>query len=200
MSGRRRSDALLLIQSILSNNHSSTNVHDIMRQRRRRSHAAGGSERPLKAVAYHCGFGTADRMRVVFSERLGVTPSDPRAVSRRSWHPSLRKGSANQNRCRRGRDSSPARAQTPKTQENKARRIPGSSSVYHPCVPQDDAMASFFWTEISRAISRRKLFVRTNAATGITGPPNKTSCAFVGKGKPASDGRVWLLAAVALMI
>jgi transcriptional regulator GlxA family with amidase domain len=34
----------------------------------------GGSDRPLKSVAYHCGFGTADRMRVVFSERLGVTP------------------------------------------------------------------------------------------------------------------------------
>jgi hypothetical protein len=34
----------------------------------------GGSDRPLKSVAYDCGFGTADRMRVVFSERLGVTP------------------------------------------------------------------------------------------------------------------------------
>jgi transcriptional regulator GlxA family with amidase domain len=33
-----------------------------------------GSDRPLKSVAYDCGFGTADRMRVVFSERLGVTP------------------------------------------------------------------------------------------------------------------------------
>jgi transcriptional regulator GlxA family with amidase domain len=34
-----------------------------------------GSDRPLKSVAYDCGFGTADRMRVVFSERLGVTPA-----------------------------------------------------------------------------------------------------------------------------
>jgi transcriptional regulator GlxA family with amidase domain len=33
-----------------------------------------GNDRPLKSVAYDCGFGTADRMRVVFSERLGATP------------------------------------------------------------------------------------------------------------------------------
>jgi len=32
------------------------------------------SERPLKAVAFDCGFGTADRMRAVFTQRLGVTP------------------------------------------------------------------------------------------------------------------------------
>jgi transcriptional regulator GlxA family with amidase domain len=43
-----------------------------------------GSDRPLKAVAYDCGFGSADRMRVVFSERLGVTPAQYRASFRRS--------------------------------------------------------------------------------------------------------------------
>jgi len=36
------------------------------------------SDRPLKSVAHSCGFGTADRMRVVFCERLGVTPSQYR--------------------------------------------------------------------------------------------------------------------------
>jgi transcriptional regulator GlxA family with amidase domain len=43
-----------------------------------------GSDRPLKSVAYDCGFGPADRMRVVFSERLGVTPAHYRANFRRS--------------------------------------------------------------------------------------------------------------------
>jgi len=43
-----------------------------------------GSNRPLKAVAYDCGFGTADRMRIVFSERLGITPAHYRASFRRS--------------------------------------------------------------------------------------------------------------------
>jgi transcriptional regulator GlxA family with amidase domain len=43
-----------------------------------------GSDRPLKAVAYDCGFGTADRMRIVFSERLGVTPAQYRASFRQS--------------------------------------------------------------------------------------------------------------------
>jgi len=28
----------------------------------------------LKAIAYDCGFGTADRMRIVFVKRIGVTP------------------------------------------------------------------------------------------------------------------------------
>lgn len=28
----------------------------------------------LKAIAYDCGFGTADRMRIVFTKRIGVTP------------------------------------------------------------------------------------------------------------------------------
>ncbi|MBB5470159.1 transcriptional regulator GlxA family with amidase domain [Paraburkholderia sp. Clong3] len=27
-----------------------------------------------KPSAYDCGFGTADRMRIVFTKRLGVTP------------------------------------------------------------------------------------------------------------------------------
>ncbi|MCA6107782.1 GlxA family transcriptional regulator [Bradyrhizobium cenepequi] len=43
-----------------------------------------GSDRPLKAVAYDCGFGSADRMRIVFSTRLGVTPAQYRANFRRS--------------------------------------------------------------------------------------------------------------------
>jgi transcriptional regulator GlxA family with amidase domain len=43
-----------------------------------------GSDRPLKAVAYDCGFGTADRMRIVFHERLGVTPAQYRASFRQT--------------------------------------------------------------------------------------------------------------------
>ncbi len=43
-----------------------------------------GSDRPLKAVAYDCGFGTADRMRIVFNQRLGVTPAQYRASFRQS--------------------------------------------------------------------------------------------------------------------
>ncbi len=41
-----------------------------------------GSDRPLKAIAYDCGFGSADRMRIVFSDRLGVTPAQYRASFR----------------------------------------------------------------------------------------------------------------------
>lgn len=37
------------------------------------------SDRPLKAVAFDCGFGTTDRMRDIFNERLGVTPNQYRA-------------------------------------------------------------------------------------------------------------------------
>jgi transcriptional regulator GlxA family with amidase domain len=36
------------------------------------------SDRALKAVAFDCGFVTADRMRLVFAERLGVTPAQYR--------------------------------------------------------------------------------------------------------------------------
>jgi transcriptional regulator GlxA family with amidase domain len=43
-----------------------------------------GSDRPLKAVAFECGFGSADRMRIAFSTRLGVTPAHYRASFRRS--------------------------------------------------------------------------------------------------------------------
>ncbi|WP_144138980.1 GlxA family transcriptional regulator [Paraburkholderia sp. BCC1884] len=32
------------------------------------------SDAALKAVAYDCGFGTADRMRIVFARRIGATP------------------------------------------------------------------------------------------------------------------------------
>jgi transcriptional regulator GlxA family with amidase domain len=38
-----------------------------------------GSDRPLKTVAFDCGFGSADRMRIVFNARLGVTPAQYRA-------------------------------------------------------------------------------------------------------------------------
>jgi transcriptional regulator GlxA family with amidase domain len=43
-----------------------------------------GSDRPLKAVAFDCGFGSADRMRIVFTTRLGVTPVQYRASFRRA--------------------------------------------------------------------------------------------------------------------
>jgi len=39
-----------------------------------------GTNLPLKAVAFDCGFGTADRMRLVFMRRLGVTPAHYRAT------------------------------------------------------------------------------------------------------------------------
>lgn len=45
-----------------------------------------GSDRPLKTIAYDCGFGTADRMRIVFTDRLGVTPAQYRTSFRRSEH------------------------------------------------------------------------------------------------------------------
>ena len=38
-----------------------------------------GSDMALKAVAYRAGFGSASRMRIVFSRRLGVTPTQYRA-------------------------------------------------------------------------------------------------------------------------
>jgi transcriptional regulator GlxA family with amidase domain len=41
-----------------------------------------GSDRALKAVAHDCGFGTPDRMRMIFSRRLGVTPAQYRASFR----------------------------------------------------------------------------------------------------------------------
>jgi transcriptional regulator GlxA family with amidase domain len=43
-----------------------------------------GSDRPLKAIAFDCGFGSADRMRIVFTARLGVSPIQYRASFRRS--------------------------------------------------------------------------------------------------------------------
>ncbi len=36
------------------------------------------SDSALKAIAFDCGFGTADRMRAVFAQRLGVTPAQYR--------------------------------------------------------------------------------------------------------------------------
>jgi len=41
-------------------------------------HLLEGSEMAIKAVAYHCGFGSASRMRLIFSQRLGVTPTQYR--------------------------------------------------------------------------------------------------------------------------
>jgi transcriptional regulator GlxA family with amidase domain len=41
-------------------------------------HLLEGSEMAIKAVAYHCGFGSAARMRLIFSQRLGVTPTQYR--------------------------------------------------------------------------------------------------------------------------
>jgi transcriptional regulator GlxA family with amidase domain len=43
-----------------------------------------GSDRPLKAVAFDCGFGSADRVRIVFTSRIGVTPVQYRASFRRT--------------------------------------------------------------------------------------------------------------------
>ncbi|WP_034158258.1 GlxA family transcriptional regulator [Sphingomonas sp. ERG5] len=42
-----------------------------------------GSRLALKAVAFDCGFGTADRMRAVFVQRLGISPAQYRASFRR---------------------------------------------------------------------------------------------------------------------
>jgi transcriptional regulator GlxA family with amidase domain len=42
------------------------------------------SDRPLKAVAFDCGFGSADRTRIVFCTRLGVTPLQYRASFRQA--------------------------------------------------------------------------------------------------------------------
>ncbi len=42
-----------------------------------------GSDAALKTVAYDCGFGTPDRMRTVFRDRLGVSPAQYRASFQR---------------------------------------------------------------------------------------------------------------------
>lgn len=41
-----------------------------------------GSTLPLKSVAYKCGFVTVDRMRVLFQQRLGISPAQYRASFR----------------------------------------------------------------------------------------------------------------------
>jgi transcriptional regulator GlxA family with amidase domain len=41
-------------------------------------HALESGTAPLKTVAFECGFGTADRMRIVFRQRIGVSPGDYR--------------------------------------------------------------------------------------------------------------------------
>ncbi|MCG5258747.1 GlxA family transcriptional regulator [Cupriavidus gilardii] len=38
-----------------------------------------GSALPLKSIAYKCGFVTVDRMRVLFQQRLGISPAQYRA-------------------------------------------------------------------------------------------------------------------------
>jgi transcriptional regulator GlxA family with amidase domain len=45
--------------------------------------ALESNDAPLKTVAYECGFGTAERMRLVFSRRLGVSPNEYRTSFRR---------------------------------------------------------------------------------------------------------------------
>jgi transcriptional regulator GlxA family with amidase domain len=45
------------------------------------------SNQALKAVAFDCGFGTADRMRVVFAQRLGITPAQYRMSFRYETSP-----------------------------------------------------------------------------------------------------------------
>ena len=45
-------------------------------------HLLEGSTRPLKTVAFDCGFSSSDRMRLVFRDRLGVTPAQYRASFR----------------------------------------------------------------------------------------------------------------------
>jgi len=42
------------------------------------------SAAPLKVVAYECGFGTADRLRIVFRKRLGISPNDYRSSFRKT--------------------------------------------------------------------------------------------------------------------
>ncbi len=44
--------------------------------------ALESSDAPMKTVAYDCGFGTADRMRIVFMRRIGVSPNDYRTSFR----------------------------------------------------------------------------------------------------------------------
>lgn len=43
-----------------------------------------GTNRPLKMIAYDCGFGSADRMRLVFTARLRVSPAQYRASFRQA--------------------------------------------------------------------------------------------------------------------
>ncbi len=41
------------------------------------------SELPLKTIAFECGFGTADRMRLAYQRKIGVTPTEYRMSFRR---------------------------------------------------------------------------------------------------------------------
>lgn len=42
------------------------------------------SDRPLKTIAHECGFGSAERMRLTFEKRLGISASQYRASFRRA--------------------------------------------------------------------------------------------------------------------
>jgi transcriptional regulator GlxA family with amidase domain len=50
-------------------------------------HLLEGGDKALKTVAYDCGFGSPDRMRLVFLKRLGVTPAHYRASFRSEGSP-----------------------------------------------------------------------------------------------------------------
>jgi transcriptional regulator GlxA family with amidase domain len=58
--------------------------HDFVEQARvdAARNALESNDSPLKTVAYECGFGTAERMRLVFSRRLGVSPNEYRTSFR----------------------------------------------------------------------------------------------------------------------
>jgi transcriptional regulator GlxA family with amidase domain len=58
--------------------------HDFVEQARvdAARNALESNDAPLKTVAYECGFGTAERMRLVFSRRLGVSPNEYRTSFR----------------------------------------------------------------------------------------------------------------------
>jgi transcriptional regulator GlxA family with amidase domain len=46
--------------------------------------ALESTDAPLKTVAFECGFGSADRMRIVFMRRLGVSPGEYRTSFRKA--------------------------------------------------------------------------------------------------------------------
>lgn len=76
-----------------------------------------GSDRPLKALTFDYGFGSADRMRIVFSTRLGVTPcSIARASGATKWN----KAAGNDVRLSRFPASCPLSAALPRSNYSHA--------------------------------------------------------------------------------